>query len=61
MRTCWPVAAQWKDEFETVLKHVTDHGAVSSLDVRGERGKENVPVYLRLVVGRTAFYYGWLS
>ena len=35
MRARWPRArrAGWDEEIETVLRHVTDHGAVSSLDI----------------------------
>ena len=35
MRARWPAARRegWEDEIETVLRHVSDHGAASSMDV----------------------------
>ena len=43
MRTRWPASRRdgWQGELETVLKHVADHGAVSSLDLSGDEDKRS--------------------
>ena len=41
MRARWPAARRhgWQDEIDTVLRHVSDHGAASSRDVGGDEAK----------------------
>ena len=41
MRERWPAWQRegWLDELDTVMRHVADHGAVSSLDVGGDEAK----------------------
>ncbi|WP_299844611.1 crosslink repair DNA glycosylase YcaQ family protein [uncultured Jannaschia sp.] len=62
MRTRWPASRRenWEDELETILKHVADHGAVSSLDV-GENEEKKSSGWWDWHPSKTALEYLWRS